>query len=251
MVSGAAVARSWGDKVVEYMTDQLHFSSTDVQLLNPGWGINPMAFLVSSFSVTLLLAGIKETKRVTNIMSAAKVLLVASMCIYGFFFFHKENWTPLIPFGLPGTLRGSTSAFFGYVGYDEICCLAGEARNPRENLPKAILWVIAIVTILSMTASISLIGMQPFTNISDTSGFPSAFQWNGRVVAAQVFAVCLHSCNLVADVWGFGLLNQIFVHHYLFYPGWRSFDATNRCSCISFGSTKIAVCTLPRWPTCT
>jgi APA family basic amino acid/polyamine antiporter len=197
MVSGAAVARSWGDKVVEYLTLQLHFSQDDliIKLLNPGW-INPMAFLVSLLSLVLLVAGIKESKRVTNFMSTAKVLLVAAMCFFGFFLFHKENWTPFIPsqFGLSGIFRGATSSFFGYIGYDEVCCLAGEAMNPRENLPKAVLWVIAIVTILSMTASVSLIGMQPYQNISDTSGFPAAFQWNGLTWAAQLFAVSYTHC---------------------------------------------------------
>ena len=215
-VAGSAVARSWGDKVVEYLSLQLHFSDTDLimRLLDPGW-VNPMAFAVSAVSVILLAGGIKESKWATNLMSSVKVLLVVSMTLAGFVLFKKENWTPFIPqqFGVAGIFRGATSSFFGFIGYDEVCCIAGEAINPRENLPKAVLWVIAMVTVLYMTASISLIGMQPYQEISDTSGFPAAFQWNGVSWAAQVCAVRNNfaGSNIFRDICLFPLL--VFLLH--------------------------------------
>ena len=43
----------------------------------------------------------------------------------GFTAFNSKNLTPFIPseFGFNGVARGATSAFFGYMGYDEVIFL--------------------------------------------------------------------------------------------------------------------------------
>lgn len=104
---------------------------------------------------------------------------------------NRKNLIPLVPheYGVAGIFRGATSSFFGYIGYDEICCIAGEAINPKVNLPRAVMFTLALVTCMYMAAAVSLTGMQPYTEISRTSGFPYAFQWNGAVWMAQITAV--------------------------------------------------------------
>jgi APA family basic amino acid/polyamine antiporter len=100
---------------------------------------------------------------------------------------NTDNLTPVMPYGTAGVLRGATSSFFGYLGYDEVCCLAAEAKNPKD-MPRAVLWTLAIVTVLYVTASLALSGMLPYDQISDTSGFPAAFQSRGVLWAAQLTA---------------------------------------------------------------
>jgi APA family basic amino acid/polyamine antiporter len=72
------------------------------------------------------------------------------MAFGGLLLLQKKNLTPLVPpqYGLAGVFRGATSSFFGYIGYDEICCIAGEAINPRKNLPRAVLLTLILVTAL-------------------------------------------------------------------------------------------------------
>ena len=196
--SASAVARSWGDKVVEYVQQEFLLDSGSTvwwwvmkHVLDPGYGINPMAFLVSTASVILLLQGVKESKAATNFFTTVNVSLVTFMGLGGLVLLQRQNLIPLVPpqFGLAGVFRGATSSFFGYIGYDEICCIAGEAINPRRNLPRAILMTLGIVTFLYMVAALALTGMQPYTSISRTSGFPNAFRWNGVEWAAQLTAV--------------------------------------------------------------
>jgi len=101
-----------------------------------------------------------------------------------------RNLTPFIPpeFGTAGILRGATSCFFGYLGFDEISCLAGEAKNPQKNLPKGILYTLMLVTVLYIMAAITLTGMQPYSTISEVSGFPAAFQYHGWEWASNISA---------------------------------------------------------------
>lgn len=198
LVSSAAVARSWGDKVVEWLVTDLHVgdSSSDggtsyiISFLNPGYALNPMAFLVSTAATMLLLSGVKESKSITNFFTSVKVILVLFMGIGGLTLLQPANLKPFIPpeFGIAGVFRGATSSFFGYIGYDEVCCLAGEAINPRVNLPRAIMIIIVLITVLYIFAALMLTGMEPYNEISETSGFPEAFRANNVNWAAQLCA---------------------------------------------------------------
>jgi amino acid transporter len=200
-VSGAAVARSWGDKVLEWIRVELGQTELAARL---GGGtsspvndtheenetfFNPLAGILSLLAVAVLVCGIQESKRVTNFFTVTKLLLVSFMIGGGFMLFEVQNLKPLIPpsLGVTGVVRGATSSFFGYLGFDEVCCLANEAKNPRD-LPRAVLWTLAIVTVIYALASIALCGMQNYTYISDTSGFPSAFADRGIGWAAQLTA---------------------------------------------------------------
>jgi len=192
--SASAVARSWGDKVVEYIRSK-NSESFLISILDPGLGINPCAFVVSLGSVLLLLEGVKESKSVTNFFSSLKLSLVMFMAVMSMILAKKENLTPLIPpeFGAAGILRGATSSFFGYVGFDEICCLSGEAKNPSKNVPRAIILTLIIVISLYISASLGLAGMVPYEEISETSGFPNGFRYVGYGWAADITAVS-HQC---------------------------------------------------------
>lgn len=89
LLSGSAVARSWGDKVVEWARVQLSASDHVIQILDPGYNINPMACLVSILSTILVTKGIKESKMVTDVFTWVKVLLVLFMTIGGKLKFHE------------------------------------------------------------------------------------------------------------------------------------------------------------------
>ena len=176
VVAGAAVSRSWGDKL--YLA--LGLSSENIFV-----HYNVAAGLLSATSVVILCLGVKESKLITNVTTAAKIFLVLFMAIGGLVFFQLENLKPFFPFGLQGTLRGSTSSFFGYLGFDAVCCFTGEANNPHTDMPRAVFSTIAIVTILYCLASLALVGMQPY---EDIVGFAEAFRYNGYESMAQIVA---------------------------------------------------------------
>ena len=204
-VSGAAVARSWGDKVLEcwwkYVQHQYHHDDDDddddttgtTTLNSHNW--NPLAGLLCLLAVLLLTCGVQEAKRVTNVFTVLKVTLVLFLILGGMYLSMWEPdsnphpFRPFFPFGVAGTLRGATSSFFAYLGYDEVCCFAAEAKHPSKDIPRAVLSTIAIVTCLYVLASLALIGMvEDASNISETSAFPAAFASRGVQWAAQVAA---------------------------------------------------------------
>ena len=199
MISGAAVARSWGDKVVDWLKVEMEAGDwvNNVFLPFGSDGFNPLAGVLSGATVYLLYRGVKESKDVTNVVTVLKIAVVVFMTVGGLFLYNADNTKPFVPAsqpeahfmgGMSGVLRGATSSFFGYLGYDEVCCVAGEAINPTRNVPKAVLITISTLTILYICATISLTGMQKYSDISETSGFSDAFHSNGVKWAAQVSA---------------------------------------------------------------
>jgi len=115
IASSSAVARSWGDKFGYWIAHELGESHFVHNYLNLDGIISPMAFVVSSASVIMLLVGIQESKNLTNFFTILKVSLVTFMIVGGCFYVDVRNWTPLVPqeFGLPGVFRGATGTFFG------------------------------------------------------------------------------------------------------------------------------------------
>lgn len=129
MISGSAVARTWGDKVLVWLQRSASDSFV-LSILGPVEWINIPASLISIACTLLLLAGVRESKFVTNLITAIKMIVVSFMIVGGLFLFQPVNMQPpLAPYGIDGVLRGATSSFFGYLGYDEICVVAGEAKQ--------------------------------------------------------------------------------------------------------------------------
>ena len=190
MISGAAVARSWGDKVIEWLQIQLHAGSWVQHVLAPGYGISPCACILSLLCTVLLLGGLTTSKFVTDVFTWLKVSLVLFMTLGGLFIMDTSNLRPFIPpqYGVAGVIRGATSSFFGYLGYDGVCCVASEAINPQTNVPKAVMITLVLVTALYILAALSLTGMVPYTEINRSSGFPEAFRYRGFQWIAQFTA---------------------------------------------------------------
>ena len=194
--ASAAVARSWGDKASEYWIETspdtakwiLPSASGDVNA-TIHTTFNPMALVVSSSCVCLLLCGVNESKRATHFFTSLKVTLVLFMIVIALYYAQLSNWQPWAPYGVAGIARGATSTFFGYLGYDQVCCLAGEAIDAKRNLPRAILGVLSACAALYVLATLALTGMMQYDQISTVAGFPDAFRDRGAVVVAQVAAL--------------------------------------------------------------
>lgn len=177
-ISGAAVARTWGDKVIIWIQplliqqqQQIITTSTDISNSNevyrfdsirilhevisswliPGSIVNIPACFISIAATWLLLSGLATSKTVINTITLFKMIIVLSMFIIASFYYDYHNMPPYVPYapyGIPGIVRGSTISFFGFLGYDEVCCVAGEALHPKHDIPRAIIGTIIITTFI-------------------------------------------------------------------------------------------------------
>jgi len=145
----------------------------------------PSLFILLIISL-LLIKGTQESATVNAIIVTIKVAIVIAFIIIGWWFIKPENHTPyLIPANQPdavqpdgtpysyasffnhgwgGVLRGAGIVFFAFIGFDAVSTAAQEAKNPKRDMPKGILFSLLICTILYILFSWVLTGVAPFTD---------------------------------------------------------------------------------------
>ncbi|RLN47801.1 hypothetical protein BBJ28_00023131, partial [Nothophytophthora sp. Chile5] len=159
------------------------------------------AGLLMAANVIVVLCGMQAGKLVVNLVTMTKISVVSFIIVVGLLNFDAANITPFIPeqtvvveeggttqsvaFGWPGVLLGASASFYGYIGYDEVCCLAGEAKDPARNIPRAVVGTILGAATLSILATFALVGMQRYTEIDAGESYGNAFSSVGMDWAAS------------------------------------------------------------------
>ena len=134
------------------------------------------AFSIVVFICALVYIGIYETKIAANTMVLLKISILLVIIAVGSFYIDLKNWTPFAPNGVTGVLKGVSGVFFAYIGFDAISTTAEECRNPRRDLPKAIIYALIITTILYIAISLVLTGMVNYSELA--VGDPLAYAFN-------------------------------------------------------------------------
>ncbi|HBX50266.1 MAG TPA: amino acid transporter [Bacteroidales bacterium] len=124
------------------------------------------AFTIVVLITVLVFIGIYETKVAGNIMVLLKVIILLVVIAVGAFYTNPENWSPFAPNGIGGVLKGVSGVFFAYIGFDAISTTAEECKNPRRDLPKAMIWALIITTILYVLISLVLTGMVNYKELA-------------------------------------------------------------------------------------
>ncbi|MBA4133783.1 MAG: amino acid permease [Flavobacterium sp.] len=169
----------------------------------PSFAFNLPAFLITWVVTYILVKGIKEAAKTNNIIVIIKVAVVLFVIIAGAFYIDTANWQPFIPtektviidgvekvsFGFGGVLTAATIVFFAYIGFDAVSTQAGEAINPKKDVPFAIVASLIICTVLYILVSLVLTGMVPYDQLDKSAPVASAFSENG--ITWAVFIITL------------------------------------------------------------
>lgn len=184
-ISAAGVARSWADKVQEWLVLEHPHGNFDWLNLKHA---NLLGGLIQFLSMVVLLVGVRFSKNFVNTFTVMKVSVVAFIAIAGLAALDTDNLSPFIPertpaidgavsaFGFQGVITGASQAFFGFSGFDEVCCLSGEARNAKRNVPIAVMIVVVATVLISALCSFVLAGMIPYL---DAGSFADGFEYHG------------------------------------------------------------------------
>jgi APA family basic amino acid/polyamine antiporter len=170
--------------------------------------VNLPAILVVAVVTAVLVKGIQESARFNALMVFIKVAAVLFVIMVGAFFINPDNWTPIAPYGWSGftifgkpilgethggapvgMLAGAAIIFFAYIGFDSVSTHAEEAKNPRRDVPIAIMASLLICTILYVLVVAVLTGMAPYDQIDKNAGVSSAFKSVGLPWAEVIVAI--------------------------------------------------------------
>lgn len=179
-----------------------HYSSIDLS----GIAFNLPALLITWVITAILVKGIKEAANTNNIIVVIKIAVVLFVIMVGAFYVNTDNWHPFIPqevpvlgdnglptgkfnFGFGGVLTAATIVFFAYIGFDAVSTQAGEAINPKKDVPFAIVASLIICTVLYILVSLVLTGMVRFDQLDKSAPVASAFSGVGLTWATFLITV--------------------------------------------------------------
>lgn len=192
-VSVPAVALGWASYVNDALISMgleippaLLYSPYDPH--TPGV-VNLPAILVILFLGGLLSLGVRISAHFNATMVAVKIAVLALFIGIAAFNVDPINWTPFLPFGWDGVMKGAALIFFAYIGFDAVSTAAEEARNPARDLPIGILASLAITTLIYIIVSGLLTGIVPYSSLGGASPVASALLDIGYRVGGAVIAV--------------------------------------------------------------
>ncbi|MGZ8744736.1 MAG: amino acid permease [Nocardioides sp.] len=183
-----------------------------------GGVIDLPAVIISLLVMGVLIAGIRFSSVLNQIVVAIKLLVVAAVILVGVTQIDPDNYTPFIPkskpapeggggfmdstlistllgvepavYGMAGVIAGASIVFFAFIGFDIVATTAEETRNPQRDIPRGILGSLAIVTVLYIAVSLVITGMQSYADIDPNDGAPLAtafdsvgMEWMGNLIA--------------------------------------------------------------------
>lgn len=148
--------------------------------------------------------GLRTGGRVQNVLTAVKVLIVASLAATGIVLGGKSGWAPGAGMSGGGVLAMGTAmmlVMFSYSGWNATSYVAGEVRDPRRTLPLSLAAGTGIVIVLYMAVNVFIFRALPFSEVQGTIAIVerasvSTFgDWMGRGLSIMVGIALLSSLS--------------------------------------------------------
>ena len=158
-VSVSAVAVGWGSYLNAFFDSAFGFTIPAAVGNPPGEGglVNVPAVVVVLFATLLLLRGTSESAAANTVMVFLKIAVLLFFCAVAFTAFESGNLEPFVPMGWAGISAAGGKVFFSYIGFDAASTAGEEAKNPRRDLPLAIILSLVIVTVLYVLVGLAAV----------------------------------------------------------------------------------------------
>ncbi len=203
-VSAAGVAVGWSQYLNELLDNLFNFTIPESLSQAPEQGgvFNVPAFVLIWLCALLLLRGASESAKVNAVMVIIKVAVLILFIAVGVTGWESDNLSNFAPAGFSGISAAAGIIFFTYIGLDAVSTAGEEVKNPRRNLPLAIIFALITVTTMYVLVAIVAVAAQPVDVFEGQEAGLSAIledvtgsTWPATVLAAgavvSIFSVTL------------------------------------------------------------
>jgi APA family basic amino acid/polyamine antiporter len=137
----------------------------------PFFPLKVVAVSAALLLTALNLIGTKHSAMINNILVLIKIVILCLFIGFGVFQVNPTNYSQFAPNGFAGILQGAGFIFFAYLGFGRIAALGGEVKNPKRNLPLAILIALATSVVLYVMTGLVATGLRDYRILAG-SGSP-------------------------------------------------------------------------------
>ena len=152
---------TWWVRVISWAALANAFSIALAHITPPLQG--PLAQKTVVTGIVILLAavnirGVKTGAGLTNFFTAAKLLPLAVFLSVGAFFVNVQRFTPFAPQGFDAFGETTMFILWAFVGFEVLTIPAGEMKDPLRAVPRALVVVMTVVTVVYLGVHAVAIG---------------------------------------------------------------------------------------------
>jgi basic amino acid/polyamine antiporter, APA family len=162
-VSAAAVAVGWSQYLNAFFDNLFGLTIPDSfsNAPNREGVFNLPAVTLIVLCTLLLIRGAGESAKVNAVMVLIKIAVLVLFVAVGLQGWDADNWSEFTPLRVSGITSAAGIIFFSYIGLDAVSTAGEEVKNPRRNLPLAIILALVIVTSLYVAVAVVAVAAQP------------------------------------------------------------------------------------------
>lgn len=154
IVAAAAISISFAD----YLSRLISF---------PSWAI---VIAIIAFMAFFNIIGAKYSSYYNSFATVVTLIGLAAVVVVSI---PEIGTTPLLQTnnrGWTGLLAGGALIFFSYIGFEDLVKMAEETKNPKKNMPKAIIMSGLIVLLIYVLIAISAVSVLGWEELSKSNG---------------------------------------------------------------------------------
>ena len=176
----------------------------------PGLPVKIVAALMCLAFSGLNFIGTRQSAMLNNALVVIKIAVLGFFVVFGLTSVNASNLTPFEPFS-SGVLFGAYFIFFAYGGFARATIIAEEVKDPKRNVPRAVLLSLAISTLVYIIVGFVAVGLvgssalaasnSPLTFAISATGSPVAVQivsFGGLVATASVLLTAILGVSRMA-----------------------------------------------------
>ncbi|XP_074026555.1 cationic amino acid transporter 2 isoform X2 [Leptinotarsa decemlineata] len=196
----------------EWMPINVRFLATYPDFLSMG---------IIIFFTVLLSTGMKSSKNFNNICTSLNLITMLTAVVACLTKVDINNWKisvndidethrkhagngGFLPFGMAGVIAATPNCFFGYTGFESSSNASEEAKNPKRDIPIAIMISLLITLMSYFTISTVITLVWPYYLQDEHAAFPHVFEelgWTGVKWVITVGSTCALSTTMFGSMY--------------------------------------------------
>lgn len=154
IVAAAAISISFAD----YLSRLVDF---------PSWII---VILIIAFMAFFNIIGTKYSSYYNSFATIVTLLGLAAVVVVSIPDFKLQPLLQTNDNGWTGLLAGGALIFFSYIGFEDLVKMAEETKNPKVNMPKAVIMSGILVLIIYVLIAVSAVSVLDWKELSNSNG---------------------------------------------------------------------------------
>ena len=194
VVAAAAVAVGWSSYFNDLLLSAgIHLPKALTKSPFDGGVIDIFAVIITLLVIVISILGTKGSAETIKVIVTVKLLVILLFIGLGIGKIQSANWTPFMPFGFSGVMKGAAIVFFAYIGFDAVSTAAEDVRDPKRDLKRGIIASLLISTVLYIAVAAILTGMEKYTALDTPSPISTALihagiRWAGALISVGALA---------------------------------------------------------------